>query len=243
MVNVRPNRMSFQDFTAAEATDSPGRRRNSFLNSLGRRVDSLWPPSATVRLIFSQSEFRRSPSAIDSVSFFARQPVRDSNRTICFPLFGRCLFNHSVRSGYLKETSLIVVKLGTGVLTDAARQPDLIQMKQLVAQIAGQHRAGREIVLVTSGAVGSGMGVLGHQRRPTGVAELQACAAVGQSRLMTTYQQLFAEHQLTTAQVLLTHDDLEDRDRHLNARNTLVNLLEHKVIPIINEMTPCRTRN
>jgi glutamate 5-kinase len=96
-------------------------------------------------------------------------------------------------------------------------------------------KAGREVVVVTSGAVGAGMGALGFAKRPAELADLQACAAVGQSRLMATYQRLFEEFGLTVAQVLLTHDDLEHHDRHLNARNTLVSLLRRGVTPIINE--------
>jgi glutamate 5-kinase len=140
-----------------------------------------------------------------------------------------------VRTEVLKNISRLVVKLGTGVLTDTQKKPDMAQLRQLVAQVAGQRKAGLEVVLVTSGAVGAGMGVLGHSKRPKELAELQACAAVGQSRLMTTYEQLFAEHGLAVAQVLLTHDDLQHHDRHLNARNTLVTLLDHGVVPIINE--------
>jgi glutamate 5-kinase len=140
-----------------------------------------------------------------------------------------------VRQEVLKNVSRIVVKFGTGVLTDSRKQPDLAQMEQLVAQIATQRKAGKEIVLVTSGAVGAGMGALGHARRPTELAELQACAAVGQSRLMTTYENLFSRFQLYVAQVLLTHDDLQHHERHLNARNTLVTLLGRGVVPIINE--------
>jgi len=135
----------------------------------------------------------------------------------------------------LKTATRIVVKLGTGVLTDSRKQPDLAQMEQLVAQIAEQRKAGKEIVLVTSGAVGAGMGALGYETRPADLAERQACAAVGQSRLMATYDQLFAKFNLTVAQVLLTHDDLEHHERHLNARNTLVTLLSRGVVPIINE--------
>jgi glutamate 5-kinase len=140
-----------------------------------------------------------------------------------------------VRAELLKEASRIVVKLGTGVLTDAKKQPDLGQMEQLVAQVARQRQLGREIVLVSSGAVGAGMGLLKHERRPGELAELQACAAVGQSRLMSVYEKLFAKHDLFVAQVLLTHDDLQHHERHLNARNTLVRLLKHGVVPIINE--------
>jgi glutamate 5-kinase len=135
----------------------------------------------------------------------------------------------------LKNASRIVVKLGTGVLTDSRKQPDLAQMEQLVGQVAEQCRAGKEMVLVTSGAVGSGMGTLGHERRPTELAELQACAAIGQSQIMATYQQLFAQFNLKVAQVLLTHDDLQHHERHLNARTTLVTLLGHGIVPIINE--------
>lgn len=135
----------------------------------------------------------------------------------------------------LSKVERIVVKLGTGVLTDAKKQPDLAQMKQLVAQVAGLRRAGKEVVIVTSGAVGSGMGVLGFDKRPKELAAQQACAAVGQSRLMATYEKLFGEFNLNVAQVLLTHDDLQHQERHRNARNTLVTLLRHQVVPIINE--------
>jgi glutamate 5-kinase len=141
-----------------------------------------------------------------------------------------------MRRELLKQVDRMVVKLGTGVLTDSRKQPDLAQMDQLVAQIAAQRQAGREVALVSSGAVGAGMGALGYAKRPTHLAELQACAAVGQSRLMAIYEKLFAQHQLHVAQVLLTHDDLQHHDRHLNARNTLLALMERgDVVPIINE--------
>jgi glutamate 5-kinase len=135
----------------------------------------------------------------------------------------------------LKNASRIVVKLGTGVLTDSRKQPDLDQIRQLAAQIAAVRAQGKQVVIVSSGAVGAGMGVLGHSKRPAELAELQACAAVGQPRLMALYERLFAEAGFCVAQVLLTHDDLEHHERHLNARSTLVTLLQHGVIPIINE--------
>lgn len=141
----------------------------------------------------------------------------------------------SVRSTLLKNVGRVVVKVGTGVLTDTHRRPDFLQMVQLAAQLAELCRGGKEVVLVTSGAVGAGMGVLGYDRRPGRLAELQACAAVGQSRLMATYEEIFGKLGLHVAQVLLTHDDLEHHERHLNARNTLVTLLERGVLPIINE--------
>ncbi len=135
----------------------------------------------------------------------------------------------------LKNAKRIVVKLGTAVLTDERKQPDRAQMRQLVSQVAHQRREGREIVIVTSGAVGAGMGVLGYAKRPESVAEQQACAAVGQSRLMATYEKLFAEFDLHVAQVLLTHADLQHHERHHNARGTLLTLLKRGVVPIINE--------
>jgi glutamate 5-kinase len=140
-----------------------------------------------------------------------------------------------MRRQLLKSVARIVLKLGTGVLTDARKQPDLAQMEQLVAQIAAQRQRGKELVLVTSGAVGAGMGALGYERRPSEPAELQACAAVGQSRLMAVYEKLFGTFGLAVAQVLLTHEDLQHHERHLNARNALVTLLSRGVVPIINE--------
>ena len=135
----------------------------------------------------------------------------------------------------LKTAVRLVVKLGTGVLTDSRKQPDPAQLELIVAQLAALRKSGKEVVLVTSGAVGAGMGALGWEKRPTDLAELQACAAVGQPRLMTIYEKLFAAHDLHVAQVLLTHDDLEHHERHLNARNTLVTLLGRGVVPVINE--------
>src|SRR5208282_3825609 len=135
----------------------------------------------------------------------------------------------------LKKATRIVVKLGTGVLTDSRKQPDLAQLTQLVTQIAAVRRQDKEVVIVTSGAVGAGMGALGFEKRPAELSALQACAAVGQPRLMAMYEKLFAEAGCAVAQVLLTHHDLEHHERHLNARNTLVTLLRHGVVPIINE--------
>jgi glutamate 5-kinase len=140
-----------------------------------------------------------------------------------------------VRSDLLKDVTRIVVKLGTGVLTDSRKQPDPAQMEQLVSQVAEQRKVGKEVVLVSSGAVGAGMGVLAYAKRPNELAELQACAAVGQSRLMAIYERLFGAFGLAVAQILLTHEDLQHHERHLNARNTLVTLLRLGVIPIVNE--------
>jgi len=129
----------------------------------------------------------------------------------------------------------MVIKLGTGILTDSRNHPDLSQMEQLVEQIVALKRQGRDVVLVSSGAVGAGMGGIGWDNRPKELAELQACAAVGQSRLMHTYSDLFSKHGMKVGQVLLTHADLKHHERHLNARNTLIALLDRDIIPIVNE--------
>jgi glutamate 5-kinase len=140
-----------------------------------------------------------------------------------------------MRRQLLKDVSRIVVKVGTGVLTNSRKQPDPAQIELVVAQIAERRKAGLEMVIVTSGAVGAGMGALALEKRPTDLVELQACAAVGQSRLMAAYDQAFAQFDLNVAQVLVTHEDLQHHERHLNARNTLVSLLRRGVVPIINE--------
>ncbi len=140
-----------------------------------------------------------------------------------------------MRLEHLQNVRRVVVKLGTGILTDGQKRPDQVQLAQLAAQVAGLRSAGKEVVMVTSGAVGAGMGVLGFDRRPKHLADLQACAAVGQSRLMAMYEGLFRHYDLGVAQVLLTHEDLSDQTRHLNARNTLLTLLKRGVVPIINE--------
>lgn len=135
----------------------------------------------------------------------------------------------------LKDVSRIVVKLGTGILTDRRNRLDEAQMERLTREVAGLCRAGREIILVSSAAVGAGMGVLGMTKRPTRLDGLQACAAAGQLKLMAAYDRHFEAHNLNVAQVLLTHEDLKHKERHLNARNTLVALLNRGIIPIINE--------
>ena len=144
-------------------------------------------------------------------------------------------YQRAVRAKLIADAKLVVVKLGTGILTDRRNRLASLRIKQILAQVARARKAGREVVLVSSGAVGAGMEALGYEKRPTRLEELQACAAVGQSRLMAVYQELFAAHDIQVAQVLLTHADLQDHDRHLNARNTLMALLARGVVPVINE--------
>lgn len=128
-----------------------------------------------------------------------------------------------------------VVKIGSSLLTDEGRGLAKAAIDDWVAQLAQLCRQGVEVVLVSSGAVAEGMARLGWATRPSALYELQAAAAVGQMGLVQTYESSFQKHGLKTAQVLLTHDDLANRKRYLNARSTLRTLLKLKVVPIVNE--------
>lgn len=140
--------------------------------------------------------------------------------------------NH--RSG-LSAARRVVIKIGSRVLVQRTGRPDIRRMRELVRQIARLHADGCEVIVVSSGAVGAGMEALGMKRRPVTVPDLQMAAAVGQSRLMATYDELFDKHGIKIGQILLTHDDLNHRVRHLNARNTMINLLANRIVPIVNE--------
>ena len=129
----------------------------------------------------------------------------------------------------------IVVKVGTRVLTHADGTLQQGQIERLAEQINGLIERGRRVVLVSSGAVGAGMSQLGLARRPDDLAKLQAVAAVGQTRLIEAYDRTLRRHGRHAAQVLLTADDLDDRTRYLNVRNTILSLLKFGVVPIINE--------
>lgn len=129
----------------------------------------------------------------------------------------------------------VVLKIGSRVLASETGQPDLMRIENIVGQVSELRRAGCEVVIVSSGAIGTGMGVLNLKSRPVHLPELQMCAAIGQSRLVAHYEQFFARECCHAAQVLLTHEDLKHRERHLNARNTILTLLRNGVVPIINE--------
>jgi glutamate 5-kinase len=135
----------------------------------------------------------------------------------------------------LRDAHRIVVKLGTHVVTQDGVALALDRLNGLVASMAALRRAGREIVIVSSGAVGLGMQVLGLKERPRSLGLRQACAAVGQGHLMAYYTQSLAASGMKAAQVLLTQEDLGDRDRALCLRTTLMRLLELGVVPVLNE--------
>ena len=133
------------------------------------------------------------------------------------------------------SAACLVVKVGSSLVTNDGRGLDHAAVARWAEQIALLRRAGKNVVLVSSGAIAEGVKRLGWTARPSAVHELQAAAAVGQMGLVQAYETAFAKFGLRTAQILLTHDDLADRRRYLNARSTLRTLLALAVIPIINE--------
>jgi glutamate 5-kinase len=135
----------------------------------------------------------------------------------------------------MNAADTVVVKVGSRVLTREDGALDDAQVAALADQLARLRLDGRNVVLVSSGAVAAGMGRLGWKQRPSDLAELQAAAAVGQSRLIESYNKALAPHGLNAAQVLLTAEDLQHRTRYLNTRNTLLALFRCGAIPIINE--------
>jgi len=138
------------------------------------------------------------------------------------------------RTQTLEHVKRVVVKVGTSTITHATGELNLHQLEQLVRDLADLRNRGLEVLLVSSGAVGAGAGKLGRSR-PHTIPEKQAMAAIGQGVLLHMYEKFFAEYGKIVGQVLLTREDLADRRRHHNARNTLFAMLEYGAIPIINE--------
>jgi glutamate 5-kinase len=129
----------------------------------------------------------------------------------------------------------LVIKVGSALVTNNGEGLDLVAINDWARQIAKLRETGKQAILVSSGAIACGLQRLGWRKRPSAVHELQAAAAVGQMGLAQVYERAFARYNLHTAQILLTHDDLADRKRYLNARSTLSTLLQFGVVPIINE--------
>ncbi len=141
----------------------------------------------------------------------------------------------AVRQEVIALAATVVVKVGTNVLANEEGTLDRERLQALADQIQRLRAAGRKVVLVSSGAIGAGMGRLGLPRRPTDLRQLQACAAVGQAFLMRAYEDCLTRHGIPTAQILLTAGDFDNRARYLNARNTILSLFEYDCLPIINE--------
>ncbi|OWK34475.1 glutamate 5-kinase [Fimbriiglobus ruber] len=141
----------------------------------------------------------------------------------------------STRRDILARAGTVVIKVGTNVLADAAGHLDRARIQSLADQVQRVRAAGRGVALVSSGAIGAGVGKLGLGKRPADLPHLQACAAVGQSALMQLYQECLNPHGVHTAQLLLTAGDFDSRARYLNVRNTILTLLEYNCLPVINE--------
>ena len=140
-----------------------------------------------------------------------------------------------MRAKYTKNSKRWIIKIGSALLTKDGKGLDYEAIEDWTAQIAQLRQQGREVILVSSGSVAEGMSRMGWDKRPTVLAELQAAAAIGQTGLIEAYETQFKKHQIQAAQILLTHDDVSNRKRYLNARNTLNTLLKFKALPIINE--------
>ena len=135
----------------------------------------------------------------------------------------------------LASARRVVVKVGSALVTNDGRGLDDSALARWAGQIAALQKKGKEVILVSSGAVAEGVLRLGWEKRPGRLYELQAAAAVGQMGLVQAYERHFREHGIGTAQVLLTHANLTDREQYLNARMTLIELLRLGVVPVINE--------
>lgn len=141
----------------------------------------------------------------------------------------------SAGTSLLASASRVVVKVGSSLVTNDGKGLDHAALARWADQIARLVESGRQVVLVSSGAIAEGLQRLGWSKRPKALNELQAAAAVGQMGLVQAYESIFRQHGLHAAQVLLTHEDLADRTRYLNARTTLLTLLDLRVVPVINE--------
>jgi glutamate 5-kinase len=134
-----------------------------------------------------------------------------------------------------KSARTLVLKLGSAVLTTSAGELDMPVMRQICDEVAGLFQQGKQVVVVTSGAVAAGRGALGIKDRKPTIAVKQALAAVGQTRLMQIYTELFSKYEISVGQMLLSRSDMEDRRRYVNARYTLEELLRRGCVPVINE--------
>ena len=135
----------------------------------------------------------------------------------------------------IKNHKTIVVKFGTSTLTQGSPKLNRPQMLEIVRQLAQLHQAGFRIVIVTSGAIAAGRDYLNHPQLPPTIASKQLLASVGQSQLIQVWEQLFRIYDIHIGQLLLTRADIEDRERFLNARDTLHALLDNQIIPVVNE--------
>lgn len=135
----------------------------------------------------------------------------------------------------IKKARRLIIKVGASVLTAKGLKLDEAWIKNFARQVAVLCNDGREVIVVSSGAIAAGMGLLGMKKRPKSLPEQQACAALGQGYLMKTYEEFFRKKGFHAAQILLTWEDIREKRRYLNAENTLNMLLSKKAVPVINE--------
>ncbi len=135
----------------------------------------------------------------------------------------------------LRDVRRVVVKVGTHALAKKSGRPDYAALKRVVSGICALNATGHEVIFVSSGAVAAGIESLGLKARPTDVNDVQMCAAVGQARYITEYEELFGENGVKIGQVLLTHADFDDRRRASNVRRVLDHLVKNGIVPVINE--------
>ena len=148
---------------------------------------------------------------------------------------GKIVMRSLLRDEILRTADVIVVKVGTNVLTHATGLLNEERIARMTEDLSGMIARKKKVVLVSSGAVGAGMGRLGLTQRPVELAQLQATAAIGQGKLIETYERYLVRFGVHPAQILLTADDLSNRQRYLNTRNTLRALFDYGALPIINE--------
>ncbi len=148
---------------------------------------------------------------------------------------GKCLYMPEQYRNVLKNAKRIVIKVGTSTLTHTSGRMNLIRMDRLSMTLSELINQGREVILVSSGAIGVGLGKMSIKKRPEGMGIKQALAAIGQCELMNIYSKMFSTYNQIVAQILLTKNDVDDRLKLKNIENTFENLLAQRVLPIVNE--------
>lgn len=151
-------------------------------------------------------------------------------------LLKREIAMNNLRKNLLNEAKRVVIKIGSKILIDENNKTVNLQfIKRLASSVALLQRSGKEIAIVSSGAVGTGMARLGYSEKPQNIADKQVCASVGQIDLMHAYRNAFEKENVTVGQILLSADDFRNRSRYKNLQNTMNAMLKHKIIPVINE--------
>jgi len=175
----------------------------------------------------------RGPVGVEGLTIY-KYILKGQGNTLKEYSSGKKKFTHKIK----KMKNKIIIKIGTNVLTDKIGILDYKVMERIVKDIAEIKKKGKDIIIVTSGAIGAGMAELNIEKRPRDIKLQQACAAVGQSILMSKYKEFFNKHKIKVAQILLTYNDFSDKKGYINFDNSIKTILELDAIPIINENDP-----